>query len=59
MTTRFRDFYGGTASIKTGASGATLTVRTSGGKLTHKKTYATERGAKIAMGRISEGWRKV
>lgn len=59
MTTRFRDFYGGTASIKVGASGAVLTVRTYGGKLTHKKTYATERGAKIAMGRISEGWEKI
>lgn len=59
MTKRFRDFYGGSASIKTTTHGVTLTVRAPGGKLTLKKKYATERGAKIAMGRVSGGWHEV
>lgn len=55
--TMFRDFYGGHACIRTAKSGAArLTVRTPQGKLIHAKTYKTERGARIAMGRLSDGW---
>ena len=53
----YHDFYGGQAAIRTFRSGAArLTVRTANGKLTHAKNYKTERGARIAMGRLSDGW---
>ena len=35
-----------------------LVIRTPMGYLVHRKTYATERGARVAMGRLSEGWRE-
>lgn len=55
----YRDFYGCHASIKNSHDGsAQLTVRTSAGKLIHTKRYSTYRGAKIAMGRLSDGWVK-
>ena len=53
----YRDFYGCTACIRKAKSGgARLTVRTPGGELFHAKDYNTYRGAKIAMGRMSESW---
>ena len=55
----YRDFYGCTACIRTSKSGgARLTVRTGGGKLIHAKDYKTYRGAKTAMGRMSDGWER-
>lgn len=59
MIKRFKDFYGGKATIKPTTFGTILTIRSGYGKLVHKKTYKTERGARIAMGRISEGWREL
>ena len=59
MMELYRDFYGCHACIRTMKNGsARLTVRTAGGKLIHSKNYATRRGARIAMGRLSDGWTK-
>lgn len=56
----YHDFYGCVATIRTTKSGgARLTVRNRNGALFHAKDYKTERGAKIAMSRLSEGWRPV
>ena len=58
MKTYYRDPYGCTASIRTKKADqtATLTVRNPYGKLVHKKQYKTERGAKVALGKLSDGW---
>lgn len=56
----YHDFYGCVACIRTYKNGsARLTVRNRNGSLFHAKDYKTERGAKIAMGRLSEGWHQV
>lgn len=53
----YKDFYGCSACIRIDRDGsAHLTVR-AGGKLVHKKSYNNKRGARIAMGRLSDGWR--
>lgn len=55
----YRDFYGCTASVRRYNNGsARLTVRSAAGKLIHAKDYASYRGAKVAMGRLSDGWVK-
>lgn len=56
MTEYFRDFYGCTASI-THCRNGTFRLRISNphGQRFILKYYPTYRGAKIAMGRISEG----
>ena len=55
----YHDSYGGQACIrKTKSGGARLTVHV-GKKTVLAKDYATYRGAKIAMGRMSDTWRKV
>lgn len=55
----YRDFYGCVAWLRVMRSGAArLTVRTPGGKLIHAKDYRTRRGARIAMGRLSERWER-
>ena len=55
----FYDFYGGTASITIRRDKkAKLIVRDAYGGKTIDKVYDTERGAKIAMGRCSDGWRE-
>lgn len=56
---RYRDCYGATARIRTSKSGGARLTVYSGTKLMHAKDYATYRGAKIAMGRMSDTWRKV
>ena len=54
---RYRDFYGCHAVIRTSKNGsARLTVRNPYGKLIKTQDYSTERGAKIAMGRMGDGW---
>ena len=58
MTKYFKDFYGASASIKVGRDGKARLSISAGGKRT-VKTYSTELGARIAMGRMSDGWRKV
>ncbi len=57
MLNLYHDFYGNTAAIRVAKSGgARLTVRGRNGGLIHAKDYKTERGAKVAMGRLSDGW---
>ena len=59
MKRYFKDFYGSSASITATRDGSfRLIIRLDNGKLFHRKTYATERGARVAMGRMSEGWRE-
>lgn len=53
----YRDFYGTTASIKRVAKGFTLTMVA--GFTRTKKTYATFKNVRIAMGRMSDGWSEV
>ena len=57
MTERYRDWYGGTASIRKTVEGVRLTVTVMGKRIL-AKTYGTERGARVAMGRVGEGWRR-
>ena len=53
----YKDFYGCAASLRLNEDGkAHLTVTTPGGKLIHKKSYNSKRGARIAMGKLSESW---
>ena len=56
-TRYYKDFYGTTASIKRVAKGFTLTM-VAGFEMT-KKTYATFKNARIAMGRMSDAWSEV
>lgn len=58
MKKYFKDFYGATASIQTGRDGKAKLSVTAGGKRT-VKTYSTELGARIAMGRMSDCWKEV
>lgn len=52
----FADFYGFTYSLLHNTDGKTLlTARFPNGSLYLSKVYSTERGARIALGRISEG----
>lgn len=54
----FVDFYGSTASIKTNRDGtATLCVSCSGKRIL-RKTYSSERGARIAMSKMGDCWRE-
>ena len=60
MKNVFRDFYGGSASMRIKADGSVaLRVVDSYGKVLLSKSYASERGAKIAMGRMGDCWREV
>lgn len=56
----YRDFYGSQACIRKMKSGSVrLTVHV-GTKLVFAKNYKTYRGAKIAMGMLTDGgWRRV
>lgn len=52
---KFKDFYGCVATLKPRGEGVHLTVKTAGGKTILSKPYSTERGARIAMGKCSDG----
>ena len=52
----YHDFYGSTASLKEWGNRFILTVRLPDGSLYSKKSYDTYKGAKIALGRMGEGW---
>ena len=54
----FRDFYGCTASISETRDGRYALCSTAGHCRTTAK-YDTYRGARQAMGRMSDGWREV
>ena len=52
----FEDFYGCTYSIRPQPDGTyRMAARTPHGNLFHVKTYATERGVRIALGKLTEG----
>ena len=52
----FEDFYGCTYSILQQPDGTyRMAARTPQGELFHMKTYATDRGVRIALGRLTEG----
>ena len=56
MKKYFRDFYGGSASIQLHRDGtATLRVSDGYGERMVKKTYGSERGARIALSKYSDG----
>ena len=58
IKTYYRDPYGCTASIREEFKPYheyLLRVCDGYGNLIHKKTYSTERGARIALGRLSDG----
>ena len=52
----FKDSYGNTASITKKADGFLLIVRNYYGKVWKRKTYATAKGAKTALGKTGESW---
>ena len=57
---RFRDFFGCTAEITETRHGEyRLTTWTPQGIPVINKVYGTYRGARIAMGRMSDGWKEV
>lgn len=59
MKRYYKDAYGCTASISETPKAATLRVCDAHGACIHKKRYGNFRGARIAMGRMSDGWREV
>lgn len=54
----YRDIYGATASIEEHRDGG-ATLRTCAGLVKTAKRYASRKGARIAMGRMGDGWREV
>lgn len=58
--TYYRDAYGCTASLRTRKDGsAVLKVSDGHGKRFWNVTYMTERGARIALGKLSDGWKEI
>ena len=57
MKRYFKDFYGTTASISQTKMGFRLVL--AGRNWRETKTYETERGARIAMGKALECWKEV
>lgn len=56
MKKHYKDFYGCTASITPVTDGFKLIMKTQRGRRIANKVYHTERGAKSAMSRSSDGW---
>lgn len=55
----YRDYYGCWAYLRILYGGAAeLTVYRPDGWLCHVKIYKTRRGARIAMGRLSDSWER-
>ena len=64
MTYEYRDFYGSKAYITSCSAGWRLKIYAksyySGSYwITEDRTYTTFRGARIAMGKMSDGWMQV
>ena len=58
MRAFYTDIYGCTADLCEYPSGTTrLTVRDPRGTIIHRKEYNTWRGAKVALGKLSDGWK--
>jgi len=59
MKKYFRDVYGGTASIRLNKDGsATLKVADAHGRPCYGKCYGSERAARIALGKLGDGWKE-
>jgi hypothetical protein len=59
MKTYYKNFYGSTASIEVRSNGiAKLIIKTSAGQTVVNRPYDSKRGAKAAMNRFSNCWRK-
>ena len=63
MKKYYKDFYGSTASIEEvqngGATFFRLKTCCSNGLIREQKHYKTFRGARIALGRMSDDWKEV
>ena len=57
LAKRYEDFYGNQASIRFDGLCWVLTMWNPNGLWKTKKEYKTELGAKIAMGKASDGWK--
>lgn len=57
MKRYYKDFYGCTASIEEHRDGS-ATLRMVAGNTKTKKTYKTVHGAKVAIGKLSDGWKE-
>ena len=57
MKKYYKDFYGCTASIEEHRDGS-ATLRMVAGNTRTEKTYKSVRGARVAMGKLSDGWRE-
>lgn len=55
----YKDFYGCSAYIRTTKGGGARLTIYSGTHLIFAKNYQTYRGAKIAMGKQSDCWRRI
>lgn len=55
MKKYFKDMYGASASIQTHRDGTATLAVYCGGKRS-RKTYGSERGARSALGRMSDTW---
>ena len=63
MKKYYKDFYGSTASIeeikRSGKTYFVLVTCVSNGELGRRRHCKTFRGARIAMGKMSDGWNEV
>ena len=58
MRAWYTDIYGCQADLCQYATGTTrLIIRNPYGTIIHEKEYRSWRGAKIAMGKLSDGWK--
>jgi len=57
MKKYYKDVYGCTASVEEHRDGS-ATLRMVAGNTKTKKKYKTVHGAKVAMGKLSDGWRE-
>jgi hypothetical protein len=59
MLKKYKDFYGCTATIRTSKGQYKLVMKTAAGKTIGNNLYDTFNGARIAMGKSSDGWKEV
>lgn len=59
MKRTFKDFYGCTASISESSNGYRLRVSNAYGSRIKNQLYTSYRGARSAMGRMSDCWKEV
>ena len=59
MKTIYKDFYGNVMAIIVQKNGKAVLKCWYGGKCWHNKKYASEKGAKIALGRMADVYYQV